>query len=95
MSHKGYSVFFVGGLPRLCRVSEVPQKTDTDPVCPRCGQSEFEWKLDVIQHGFWEEDILSIGVCPNKHWNAFHATFSHVQLREAEESRQTVDEIPF
>lgn len=74
MSLKDYRVYRVGAARRLCRVVQVSLfNNPPEPACPRCGEKNFTFVLDIIQHGFWSDDITSIGECSNCHWIAFHA----------------------
>lgn len=70
-----YRIFFVEGLPRWCRIEEVKlDDVDHAPACPRCGCEHVQFKKDIIQHGFWEDDVTSLGKCINQHWIAYHIT---------------------
>lgn len=52
--------------------SKAPEPLDEwDGTCPACGSSEYHEKLTIVQHGFQDDDCLSIIACERCH-EAFH-----------------------
>lgn len=71
---------YINGKPCKGRLVEVgPDDNEEVAYCRHCGCEKGRFIQDVIQHGFFEDDVVSVWKCKQRHYTIYHARISRIE----------------